>query len=245
MRYFLLSAILLLGALLPANASPACTTQSAATYANLAGGCLLSNGTTDFILKNINWTSVTGGNHVSVAASQVMLNPTLNAGFLSVAVFSAMFNVTGNQRIEGTLSYLVDPPPPILEDLNLEMDANSPVAPGTASVSAHICAGDLIVNNCVAGEWWNFGVHHFGPGNAGNVLTNRAYFTAPRYLIDVQLKFELDANGASSQINGVNAFTQTIPEPAAMWLMLGGLAGLLGARRIRRGAKLKGLPVSL
>jgi hypothetical protein len=215
----------------PALAAPTtCGTASAAVYADLPEGCTVGL----FTLKNVAWSSVSGEGYVAVNASDVIVSPMMAGSDVRVAFYSTAFSVTGFNRILGFFDYTLDPPPPILDDLNLSLDANSPVAPGYAIITANVCPGELFRQGCRT-ALPPLVLQHFGAGNPNNVLSRSIQFPQPVNLIDVRITVDLNANGGSSQINGVVADAgTTVPEPSTGMMLAGAGAAVLGWVRRRQ-----------
>src|SRR5262249_44309150 len=142
---------------------------------------------------------------VPVSAADVVVTPRADGDKVGLDFRSTKFEVFGSNFIFATLDYTIDPPPPILDDFDVTMDAASPVAPGTAIVTTLLCAGDLLVNDCARGFTAVLRVSHFGTSSD---LFDSVRFPAPVNLLDVRTTFELRANGASSQINGISQSTR-------------------------------------
>ncbi|MDZ4799252.1 MAG: PEP-CTERM sorting domain-containing protein [Bryobacteraceae bacterium] len=209
----------------------ACAPASVAIYTQQSEGCAVGA----FTLKNFAWSSVQDTGYIPVSAADVLVTPMFTPSSVGVAFTSSAFSVTGSGKIRAFLDYTVDPPPPILDDLNLEMDANSPVAPGVARITANICIGGLFRNSCENGIVRTLTVEHFGPGNPDNVLFDTEQFPSPVNMVDVRTTIELYANGASSQIDGYGTITNAVsgdetPEPSTAALALSGLAGAIYLR---------------
>lgn len=211
-----------------------CGTNTAEFYQN-SGGC--TSGL--FSFKNFEWNTAQGGNYVSVPASAVNVTPGATGQDVSVVFLSNQFVATGNQQIFARFDYTIDPPPPILDDFTLSLDASSPVFPGLARITAFICIGDYFSQGCATGSTSLLQVTHNG---IVAPPPNTIMFDVPVSIIDVQLTIELFANGASSQINGGGTTAVLMPEPSAALLAAGGLAGLLAYRRWR--SKRPALPLS-
>ncbi len=209
----------------PAFAGP-CAAGSVQFYESL-----LSTGCTAgaFTFKNFVWNSVSGGNAVKVDSADVLVAPNVLPTQVGLDFDSTKFSVTGVNYIYATLDYTIDPPPPILDGFSLDMSAFSPVFPGTATVTALVCAGDFLSNGCAGGTTSVLKVQHLGTSSS---LFDSVTFPVPVNLVDVRTTIELYANGASSQINGFGQGPSVaIPEPASAGLALAGFAALLAFRR--------------
>lgn len=202
-----------------------CTTETLEYFQNLPEGCVAG----EFTFKNFAWTSEQGGNAVRVPASAIIASPAAAGDLVTVNYFSDSFEVSGDNYIYATLDYLIDPPPPILDGFALSMSAFSPVAPGTAAVTAYICGGDLFADACVDGFTRRLRVQHLG---TSAVLFDSVDFPFRVNMIDVRLTIELFANGASSQIDGFGQEATLTPEPGTALIAAAGLA-LLALLRAR------------
>ena len=181
----------------------ACTTATVDVYISQTEGCTLGI----FTIKNFAWSSVGDEGYVPVSATSVLVTPTVTSDSVAVGFTSGAFSVSGNDKILAFLDYTIDPPPPILDDLNLEMEANTPVPPGYARITANICIGGLFSNSCAGGLVRTLIVQNFGAGNPSNIPFDSEQFPEPVNLIDIRTTIELNANGASSQITGYGTTT--------------------------------------
>jgi hypothetical protein len=227
LRFVLGVSVLALASPAIAATIPSCTAGSVETYRNLADGCSAGS----FTFKNFVWNSAEGDNFIRVRAEDVTVNPFFSSTDVGVSFASSVFSVSGFNRIFATLDYTIDPPPPILDDFDLSLEAFSPVAPGTARVSALVCAGDYFSNQCASGVTRHVQVQHLG-SSVGNVLFDSVTFPFSVNIVDIRTTIELDANGASSQISGYGtAAAAAIPEPGTAALMLAGFVFLVAGRR--------------
>jgi hypothetical protein len=227
MKRYLLG--VLAGAILataPVNAAPVCVPDSLAAYIAQPDGCMIGA----FTFKDFRW-SQTGA--VNLPSAGVSISPYADSSQLGLNYSSALFEVTGDQYLRYILEYTIDPPPPIIDSFDLSMDAFSPVAPGTATITVDLCAGDLFANSCANGSGAFLRVAHFG---TSAILFDTVQFPTPVNMVDVRVTIELAANGASSQIDGFgqgpsNLLPDPVPEPGS--LALGALGGLFLLARSR------------
>jgi hypothetical protein len=217
---------------------PSCGVDTAAAYSNLSNGCTLSLYGNTFTLKSFDFQSSNDLGYRFVDDLDVMVTPLVQDGQLRLAVSSSHFSVTsvaGPQRLLAKFEYVLDPPPPILEDLSMEMDAQSPVFPGFANIFTEVCANALFVGNyCDEQYYRSFYLNHLGypSGDPRNILNGRVTFPLT-YQIHVRTTITLDANGGSSQIDGFRYASQPVPEPATGVLVLAaaGVGSWLRKRR--------------
>lgn len=169
-------------------------------------------------------------------AESIFLTPPVGT-FGAVGFFSTDFVVFGEDFATYRLHYVIDPPPPIIPGFDLDLFADSPVAPGTAYVFADLCIdkAPTITRRVARSEETPcrpYSLNVFDLGDSGKMF-DAVVFDPPTNYIDVKLRIELKANGASSQIDGFRAEIAT-PEPAAFAMLGAGLGALVLLRR-RRG----------
>jgi hypothetical protein len=109
------------------------------------------------------------------------------------------------------------------------LDARSPVAPGFALITTQVCSGGVFDGAACSGVFQEFTLQHFGKSDRRNIFLDSVSFP-PTNIINVRTTFLLDANGASSQINGVGYVVNT-PEPATVAVVGFGLAAAAAFRR--------------
>jgi hypothetical protein len=124
-----------------AGAAPLCGDATADIYASYGSeGCLAGQ----FTIKNVAWNSLaptaSHPERVLVSASDVFITPILTGGKVGVGFRSEKFFAGSGQTITGFLDYLIDPPPPILDDFSLSMATTTPENGGTAIFNATVCA---------------------------------------------------------------------------------------------------------
>jgi hypothetical protein len=226
--------ILLIGsfAVLPLLATsiqqqPACSTAPLSTYLGSAG-CDVGG----FTFENFKWVQIGG---VSVNPADVTVTPQASGGTFGLDFSSTKFFVEGDNNIIYLLDYTIDPPPPVIDRMSMRLNANSPVPPGTATITLQLCAGDLFANNCAGGIGRQLSV--FDNGGTNTKLFDSFVFPKPVSLVDIRTTIDLEANGASSEITGVSQTPTAIridtPEPASMALSGMGFAFVLLLARSR------------
>ncbi len=158
---------------------------------------------------------------------------------------SDKFDVKAGDRVLYLLRYTIDPPPPILPGFELDLFTETPNQPGTATISATICAGGLLISNQNGGcldigapnyqsTPYSLEVFHLGLPAGAIKLKDKVTFDKPVNLIDVQILIDLNAFlGGDSQIRGIGTQTGVVPEPGTWALMGAGLFGLAVLRRRR------------
>jgi hypothetical protein len=169
------------------------------------------------------------------------------------AFSSPLFDITGFQHVAYAFNYLLDPPPPIIPGFEFYLDTFTPVAPGYARVTTDVCVGGEFLNEFDLSLLLNNGpldengcesaitypnthrliVFHNGTDD-DKKLFDSVLFTEKTNLVDVRTVLELNANGASSEIDGFG--TRAIigtPEPGTLALGAAGLL-LIGYLRKRR-----------
>jgi hypothetical protein len=162
----------------------------------------------------------------------VLLTPSASQARVGVSLDSDALSISGQSRILANLEYLIDPPPPIIDDFEVSLSATTPVFPGFARITTEICAGDLFANSCRSGAYRVLEVFHGGAGNPENDLFDRVTFPSV-FLVDVRTRIDMAANGASSQIDGFEQGSTPIPEPSTTVLAVAGGLALLAWRRCR------------
>jgi hypothetical protein len=235
-----------------------CAESSLSVYLSLEGGCTLTLDRSEFTLKNFEANIATRFLDTrTLTTDDVDVIPTVANHQLSLALRSSMFNISAGERLQLIFQYLIDPPPPILDDLSAELEAQSPVAPGFALVTAEVCASGHFLptsasvsgtpssdgtKQCVgdSATYRIFELSHFGDGDPANILFDSVTFPNTSFM-DVRTTILLDGGpiggGGSSQIDGVTYSAGVVtPEPGAGLLVAGGLTAALWFRR-RRAAR--------
>lgn len=212
--------------LVPAALATPCATTTLDAYISLGStGCDL--GTLNLSSFSFSVLSASGGAS-PIPAVAITVTPTFTSKF-KLNFASSGFSVTGTQSIQYLIAYTVDPPPPVLPDMELQMFAFSPVFPGFAQVTSDLCVG-----NPFAGSVCNSpGTLHTLVVNDNGIVFNSTAAVAfpPAFIVGVRDTIELDANGASSSFSSFENRSTLIPEPSTALLVICG--PLLLARRLR------------
>jgi hypothetical protein len=191
---------------------------------------------------------------ILATASDILVTPlfaTPEDRSIGFGFSSTKFDIKGFQHVAYAFTYLIDPPPPIIPGFDFFMDSFSPVAPGLARITTDICVGGEFVNGfdinlilknqpldengCESGiEFPNtFRLEVFDNGAPGDKkLFDAARFTELTNVVDVRIVLEMNAKGASSQIDGFRSVATLVPEPGSLALGAAGLL-LLGYLRTR------------
>ncbi len=221
---------LLMCVLLPAPAlfGAACLPGALSSYVALgSGGCDESL----FTFKNFVFTpAVMSGTPTLLTPADISVTPVVNGSAFGLN-FAGAFSVTGLDAVTYEIDYTTDPPPPILHGFSLDMFANSPVAPGTADITATLCANGLFSGAVCNTPGTLTSVTVFHHGVLGTQLTNSTSF-ADTNLVDVHMVITLAGNGASSSFTSVSAIYNA-PEPGTFFMAGAALAALWLRRRQR------------
>jgi hypothetical protein len=167
------------------------------------------------------------GGAIAIAASDILVTPTLTGQNRTLTFSSAGFSVTGTEAITYEVSYNVDPHP-ILFGFAIEMETFTPVAPGIADIDTQLCIGAPFTPAC-AGTPAVLNVFH--AGTTSDLFDSVAFGSAVAD-VGVRNAISLTANGASADFDNFSN-TLRVPEPAALWLIALGVVGRTLARRRR------------
>lgn len=214
-----------------AVAAPVCTAQPLSVYITPGFECSFG----EFTLMNAKFKAINlGSESVTLAtAADIMVTPADGLGGW-FQFESDMFSVTGNQHVGYEFSYFIDPPPPIIPGFGDEMFSQTPISPGYARLTTDVCIDGSFVSGdtvCPAENRFQVEVFHNGLPDGTFDLFDEVRFPHLTNKIDVRNFLELNANGASSQINGFGNRIGVTPEPGALALAGAGLAALLLLRR--------------
>jgi hypothetical protein len=223
MRAFLCALVLGLLSLVPASAAP-CVVDALSTYVGLGGaGCTLG----PFTIKDFNFTVLSsGGGAVPVTPANISVTPMAFANGYGFQFFSNGFSVTNGGSVQYLLEYVWDPGQ--IRSLEDVMFAESPVAPGTATITTTGCLDAPFIAGICGTSTVSSTVYHFGGVNTH--LTDTVSF-APISSMGIRAVIDLQANGASADFTSFRSSVLT-PEPSYALPVAAALA--LWLRRFRR-----------
>lgn len=206
-----------------------CGSATLLTYIGFAAtGC--SVGPFTFHDFSFSVLSSTGG-PATIGAADINVTVVTGPSKYGLNYASSGYNLTAGQSVNYLLTYTVDPPPPIIWGMELDMITNTPVAPGTATVTSVECVGAAFVGSvCGTSTVTNTVFHN---GGTSFHLTDVEPIPATTTIGD-RTTIVLDATSGGS--SSFTSFTEAvlIPEPGT--LGLSGLAlGLVLLRRRRAG----------
>lgn len=211
-----------------ASACPVLPTPLSTYIGFGAGGCTIATEIVDNFAFTVGATS---GGLSPLTASAIMVTPSTFTGgyqlFFSATgnTTSTGFMVTGSDFANYEIDFTWDPVVVGAED---QMNANSPTAPGTATVTTDLCAGSIFGGSCPP-PTNTLTVFDGGP-TAHNILTAFTTFS-PVTVVGTQSFIALDANGASSEMTGFST-SVFAPEPGTLAFAATGLVALV-LRRFR------------
>ena len=211
-------------------ASP-CITDTLANYEALgATGCTINGEIADSFNFTVNSTNLVS----PLTAGAITVTPS----FVGNSKFQLLFSATGNTPATGfTLSgtsfakYEIDFNwDPLVGGAGDDMVANTPVFPGTATVTTSLCAGCPLPFNIPTNT-----VTVFNDGKPSDAIDNAVTFFGSQVLIvGSKSVIDLEANGASSTISGFDTYVFATPEPGTLALFLVGQAIVFRGLSIRR-----------
>ena len=146
------------------------------------------------------------------------------------------FNIGPDKYAIYYISYVIDPPPDIIDGFDTTMDASSPTGGGKADIFTTLCIGGYFPS-CPEGNVQNLHVFYYSdPLNI--YLSDSLIIDPPTNIVHVNHKIVLDTRNdfdATSQITGFRDTATAVPEPSTAFLTLGGFALVaLAALRKRR-----------
>jgi hypothetical protein len=216
----------------PTFASP-CTTQSLAAYVSLgSGGCTINGEIVDSFNFNVISTSLGS----PLTAGAITVTPSFTA-----STFELTFSATGNTPSTG---FTVSGPDFAMYGINFNWDplvggagddmiANTPVPPGTATVSTNECAGAFFSGTSCPATEYNLTVFNNGIP-LDDINSAMKLFASQVLQVGTQSTIDLESNtSGSSTITGFDTYVFITPEPGSALAMMAGLAAL-AARRLRQ-----------
>ncbi len=248
MRTFALAAALIAACVAPAWATPvACPSGSLATYTTPGYRCTFGTIGSGPDAKLLTIEAVTffgfsvGATPAPVALpTEIDVVPPSGPG-KPMEITSDKFSVSANQRVFYFLSYLIDPPPPVIGGFDMEMLTNTPVFPGSATITTDLCPDGFFGGplGCI-GTTGNFfaplTIEVFHKGKAtGNQLSASVTFPNLVRIVSVRHVFDLNGGGpgGTSEIRGIGTTSQIVPEPGAGILAGVAFAALALYRKLR------------
>jgi hypothetical protein len=206
-----------------ASACPVIATPLSTYIGFGAGGCTISGETVDNFAFTVGATSA---GLSALTASAIMVTPsTIINGYqlffsATGATTSTGFTVSGSQFANYEIDFTWDPVVVGAED---QMFANSPVFPGTATVTTDLCAGSIFGVACPPATNT---LTVFNDGQPADAIPTAFTAFTPVTVVGTQSFITLDANGASSAITG---FTTSVfaPEPGTFVFAAIGLLALV------------------
>ncbi len=214
------------------DASPvACKSDTLTNYIALGSMGCMNGGSLTF--KDFGFTVVASSGSPTLAGSGdvnvTVAPPTTNEYGLKYG--SSLFSVTSGQKVEYLLTYTIDPLPDIIHGFSLEMETNSPIAPGKASITSVECIGDAF-NGVVCPNMMMTVTNMVSHNGITPMLMDVKQFGETNEL-GVRTTITLDAsNGGTANFARFGGSAQT-PEPANGMLVLAAVAGLWMASRRR------------
>ena len=199
-----------------------CIFDTLANYIALgAGGCTINGEIADNFAFSVLAAS---GGYTPLNGTQITVTPSFSVERYSLMFLSTGFSVTGSEFVHYEIDFTWDPATIGGDD---ELITHSPVFPGIAKVTTKLCAGSTFGALCPP-PTNTLTVFHDG---VSPQLTDVTYFS-PVTLIGTQSFINLDANGASANMDG---FVTSVfaPEPGTVGLFATGLVGLVLRRRRR------------
>ena len=205
--------------------APLCVPDTLAAYMLLvpAQGCTIADSVkvSDFEFD------VVGFSGAPLDASEILVTPVIGPSARYALNFSAAFSVTGSEFETYEIRYIFDPND--IRSLEDVMTANSPVAPGLASVDTFGCLGSGYAPNCPGPEV-SLNVFHNG---VMFVPVDQAAVVPPQVILGIRNVIDLQANGASADFTSIENAVYLVPEPATWITVLAGSAILALRRRLR------------
>ena len=163
-----------------------------------------------FTFKSFGFNETAGG----ISPNAILVTPLelpTGIGFL----FTGTFNADTNQQFIYSISYFVDPPPPIIRGQQIDLDPT-----GMVTLQTALCASAF---PCPGGQ-------SLGTLTATTASTMAQMSLNPTNKLGVQNTLIVGGNGNAGTSQGFDSITLLTPEPAAILLTASGLVGLLALR---------------
>jgi len=210
-----------------------CAPGTMQDYSALPSGCTVGPFTYKAFLFFNDVGNDPGNN---IASSQINVTPPVPPDY-GMDFASPSFSIGPNQYAIYHISYLIDPPPDIIDGFDTTMDASSPTGGGKADIFTTLCIGGSFNPSCSTGNVQNLHVFYYSdPLNI--YLSDSLIIDPPTNIVHVNHQIVLDTRNdenAASQITGFRDTATIVPEPSTAFLTLGGFAlAALAALRKRR-----------
>jgi hypothetical protein len=218
----------------------ACVTNTLANYVSLgATGCTVNG----ILVNDFNFAVVSTSLGSPLTSSAITVTPSTVAACVTSPnppnTYQLCFSATGNTSSTGFTVAATDFAKyeidfnwdPLVTGAEDDMVANTPVFPGTATVTTSLCNGQAFggaLCPTTAGATNTLTV--FNDGHPGDAITTATTLLSPADVepgttIGTRSLVDLEANGASSTITGFDTSLLT-PEPGTFLLLAAGLLTL-------------------
>ena len=230
--------IALLGLLFaPRLFGTACAVDTLANYVLLgATGCTIATGSEQVVVNDFAFSvAAMSVGLTPLTSAQITVTPAFTGSKWQVFFTSGGFFVSGSQFVKYDIGFNWDPVVVGAED---ELNANTPVPPGTATVTTDLCNGQIFGGAlCPTTASPTNVLKVFSDGIPADAIPLAYSPLVPQPdvnpgIIGVFNLLDLEANGQSSEITGF-ADDLVTPEPAT-WLLVMAAGVALARRRLRR-----------
>jgi hypothetical protein len=229
----------LLGAVFVSHAlGSACAIDTLSNYISLGvTGCTIGDG----VVNNFNFMVVATSLGSPLTSGAITVTPTFTSSKLQL-LFTATgitpstgFTVSGSDFAKYEIDFNWDP---LVSGADDDMIANTPVFPGTATVTTRLCNGQAFGGvTCPTFASATNTMTVFSDGKPADAIPFASSLLVPARHIGPEVigttsLIDLEADGASATITGFDTAVFT-PEPGCALLLASGLAAL-ALRRLRR-----------